>query len=359
METVEIAVIGGGPAGATFARLAGHDAHVALLERQPADAAVTSGKCCSGLLSPDAQCSLARLGLTLPLEVLVDPQIFAVRTMDLAMEQERYYSRSYVNMDRRKFDRWLLSLLPDNVILKQGAHCQRIERDRNGFCITYRQERETHTLHTKTVVGADGGYSLVRRTFFPDVPMRRYAALQEWVPSAGQSPFYGALFDRKLTDCYGWLISKDHHLIVGGAFPLDHANERFVQMKDKLVARGLSLSFPQRREGCVVCRPTGPSQFCTGESDVFLLGEAAGFISPSSLQGISYALDSGRLLAQALATGMQGAQARYHRLTLSLRMQLLGKLAKNPVLYTPAVRRWILTSGVGSVPMPIKNPAKA
>ena len=140
---------------------------------------------------------------------------------------------------------------------------------------------------------------------------------------------------------------------MGGAFPFDHATERFAQMKDKLAAHGLSLSQPERREGCVVCRPAAPSQFCTGKNNVFLVGEAAGFISPSSLQGISYALDSGFLLAEALTDRRAGADRRYHRFTRSLRLQLLGKLGKNPVLYTPAIRKQILIAGVGSIPVSI------
>ena len=351
MERVDIAVIGGGPAGATFARMAAAHTQVVLLERQDSTSLPAAGKCCGGLLSPDAQRSLAKLGLTLPLDILVDPQIFAVRTIDLAVSPERYYPRSYVNMNRALFDRWLLSLLPDNVRLKTGAPCQRIERTADGFCITYRQAGAIRTLHAKTIVGADGGHSLVRRTFFPAVPIRRYAALQEWFPCDGQSPFYGALFDKDLTDCYGWLISKNNQLIVGGAFPFDHAPERFARMKDKLTAHGLSLSQPQRREGCVVCRPAGSSHFCTGQDHVFLVGEAAGFISPSSLQGISYALDSGFLLAEALTDRRAGADRRYHRFTRSLRLQLLGKLCKNPVLYTPAIRKQILNTGVGSIPV--------
>lgn len=40
-------------------------------------------KPCGGLLSEDAQRSLARYDITLPKDVLVDPQIFAVKTIDL------------------------------------------------------------------------------------------------------------------------------------------------------------------------------------------------------------------------------------------------------------------------------------
>ena len=82
MDTTDIAVIGGGPAGTSFARLAGGRYRVTVLDRRGLSSPPAGvGKCCGGLLSPDAQHSLAALGLNLPLDVLVDPQIFAVRTM--------------------------------------------------------------------------------------------------------------------------------------------------------------------------------------------------------------------------------------------------------------------------------------
>ena len=64
--------------------------------------------------------ALARFDLTLPKEVLVDPQIFAVRTIDLKTRQQRYYQRMYINVDRAKFDRWLLGLVPDTVEIRRG-----------------------------------------------------------------------------------------------------------------------------------------------------------------------------------------------------------------------------------------------
>ena len=69
----DIAVIGAGPAGATFARLAAASgASILLIDGQTEGRA----KPCGGLLAPDAQRVLAEFGLTLPKEILVDPQIF-------------------------------------------------------------------------------------------------------------------------------------------------------------------------------------------------------------------------------------------------------------------------------------------
>ena len=81
----DIAIVGLGPAGATLARLLDSRFSVVALDLKRADGQGFH-KPCGGLLAPDAQKALARFNLTLPKEVLVDPQIFTVRTIDTASE---------------------------------------------------------------------------------------------------------------------------------------------------------------------------------------------------------------------------------------------------------------------------------
>ena len=113
----DIAIIGGGPAGATLARLLDKNYRVLLLDRRDLvdGEEEKRSKCCGGLLAPDAQQMLGRMGFAVPTGVLVDPQLFLVRTIDLDNSLERYYQRFYFNMDRKRFDEWLVSLIPDNV----------------------------------------------------------------------------------------------------------------------------------------------------------------------------------------------------------------------------------------------------
>jgi flavin-dependent dehydrogenase len=83
---------------------------------------------------------------------------------------------------------------------------------------------------------------------------------------------------------------------------------------------------------------------------VLLAGEAAGFISPSSAEGISFALASAARLADACERGLEGAGARYVERAMPLALRVGVKAAKGSAIYGAAVRRTIMASGIGSIP---------
>ncbi|MDD5810031.1 MAG: FAD-dependent monooxygenase, partial [Clostridiales bacterium] len=101
----QIAIIGGGPAGATLGRLLPKGLSTILIDKKRAKGGFE--KPCGGLLAPDAQKALSKYEITLPKSILVDPQIFSVKTIDLASGLVRHYQRCYINLDRHKLDMWL------------------------------------------------------------------------------------------------------------------------------------------------------------------------------------------------------------------------------------------------------------
>jgi len=125
----DVAIVGAGPAGSTLARLIGHKLRVLLVDQrsplEPNQKVYQKSKCCGGLLAPDAQKMIAMLGLGLPGDLIVGPQLFTVRTIDLQNLMERYYQRFYINIDRRKFDSWLVSLIPATILPRRASVTRR------------------------------------------------------------------------------------------------------------------------------------------------------------------------------------------------------------------------------------------
>jgi flavin-dependent dehydrogenase len=351
----DIAIIGAGPAGATLARLIGNSHKVLLIDKKQLaispEEEFSHAKCCGGLLAPDAQEMLAVLGLGLPQHVLVGPQLFVVRTIDLQNATERYYQRFYINIDRGKFDRWLLSLLPASVDVRPGSLCKSFEKSNGSFQLKLFQNGKEYIEHAKILIGADGAFSMVRRQAFPYHPFpQKYIAVQEWFETERGLPYFTTIFDREITDFYSWTIPKEKFLLVGAALlPQKKTSPKFELLKKKLCAYGFELGKCVNREGAFILRPVSTSQICVGGNGIALLGEAAGWISPSSAEGLSYSFRSALLLAQSLIKGQENFLKHYYHKTRQMRKNILLKNAKSPFMYNPWIRKMVMTSGILSV----------
>ncbi len=361
----DIAIVGAGPAGSVLAMLLGRLGRhkVALVDNRRLDLPAPSlgtpeaigEKSCGGLVAPDAQKTLSRLGLTLPNWVLADPQIFSVHTVDLETGAARHYQRLYVNTHRERFDRWLAAQAVEghsNIIPCFGQRAKAIEKEDAGWRITL----DSDHIHARIVVGADGAKSMTRRLLFPHLKLRRYSSVQHIFPktAAVERGYFYSFFHRDITDYYAWALPKDDHFLLGAAIPAGkNANEAFRELRRMLARSGFQLGEPLAKEGTLIIRPRGwldAKGSARPDGSAYLLGEAAGFVSPSSAEGISFAMDSAIALFAALKEGGPPRQTAfaYGKNTLHLRLKLLQKQLKCPFMYQSFLRRMVMASGLQS-----------
>lgn len=350
----DIIIVGLGPAGSTLARLIGKKYNVLALEKrnlQSPEYEAAFKKCCGGLLAPDAQEMLAKFALGLPQNIMVGPQLFAVKVIDIPNKIEAYYQRHYINIDREKFDRWLVSLIPQSVNINSNCFFKGYENQGNKIKVTFSLEGKEYSEYTKVLVGADGANSKLRGLCCTQDPWpEKYISVQEWFKVKEVSPFYSAIFDEQVTDFYSWAIPKEHLLIVGSAIPLkNNLKEKFALLKQRLSGYSFKLDHCIFRNGAYILRPLKTEHINPGKGNIILIGEAAGLISPSSAEGLSYAFSSATSLAECLKYSLEDVSKDYDNNLKALKKNILMKNLKCPTMYNPSLRKMIIDSGLKSI----------
>ncbi len=362
MEHCSVLIAGAGPAGAMAAKYAGTGGRVLVVDKDDLSDPARE-KCCGGLLNEKAQETISALGLAVPGGVLASPQVFVIRAIDLDNRMERYYPKHYINIRRGAFDRYLRKEAEKNAAVEFAEKTTLVDftvrpdgveavlRSENGKCTT---------VQADYLVGADGAGSMVRRTLEeklagpdePQYPIRSYVALQRRYKAKEELPYHIALFDQNVTDYYSWVIPKDGELLCGSALPADkEARSRFGKFIAQLEKAGVPLGEPVGEQGCRMFRPYGPESVHTGAGRVFLAGEAAGFVSPSSEEGISYALRSGSRLGKALAAAASPDEAA-GKYRLSMAKEIAGMAVrhiKGKIMYGPTLRGLVFKTGALSI----------
>jgi flavin-dependent dehydrogenase len=252
-------------------------------------------------------------------------------------------------MDRAKFDNFLISLIPDGVEICNDTICMKIEKENDVYCLELKTNGIKRIEKAKIIIGADGANSIVRQSFYERYKIHKYVSIQEWYEDTTNSPFYSCIFGKKITDSYCWTISKDNYFIIGGAFSGKDSRAKFEKLKEKIKSSGVSFGKLVKREGCFVYLNKGFSSTCTGKNGAYLIGEAAGMISPSSLEGISYSMESAKKLAEAINGNCKNIGNKYFMGTLGIRIKLISKAIKMLFICNKILRKVIMKSGIKAI----------
>lgn len=354
LKQFDVIIVGGGPAASVLAWRMPQDKQVLIVDRRfllTPERLYEREKCCGGMLDETAQKALAKLGIPVPHEVLVGPQVYAIRAIDLDNQMERYYQKQYVNIDRAKFDSYLLGLAAarPNVTVWQGSFASDVEEEKNGVSVMVRKEDGSkERVGASYLVGADGGGSTVRSylakewkgTAAEKNAPKVYASIQEWHRMPEPLPYYVSTFNESVTDFYSWIIPEGEYMIIGSAIPQgEDVRRRFNLFKADLASKGFDVTKPVKERGAVILRPKFWGSVQSGRGRIFLVGEAAGLISPSSSEGISFALRSGEKLADSFVGKLPVLiRSKYEKELMSLKISIALKSLKSPIMYGKTLR---------------------
>jgi flavin-dependent dehydrogenase len=338
-DTYDSVVAGAGPAGVMAAYHAARRGSVLLLDASP----LPRDKSCGGMIHALTRDALAPYG-SIPDAIVLEPRSVNFRYVDWDRKVSKPTELTFLNVDRAGFDAWLVSLLPGDVEVAGGTALTAVAQDGDGVRVTVRSADGDLTIACANLVGADGARSAVRRALGASAGSN-YVTLQDYLTLDGElPPFFDCIYARSLGDSfgYGYVMPKGAVAVVGSVFypktkrPWE-LQERFI---DILRAQMPQLGASVKREACAALYLRSAADIVPGSGRVLLAGEAGGFMSPTSGEGISYAVRSGILAGSAIAASAPAdALTAYVASTAPLRRDILRRLRWLPFMESALGKR--------------------
>ena len=216
-------------------------------------------------------------------------------------------------VDRDSFDEWLRDRAAANGAVRRTGKFETItprRRWRRGGAFPARRTGPDGQVRARVVIGADGAKSSVAAQCIPGADKVPHVfAYHEIVRARRPTGFDGTRCDvyyqgRLSPDFYGWVFPHGETASVGSGSMHKGFSLR-QSVTDLREAAGLAGAETIRREGAPI--PLHPMRRWDNGRDVIVAGDAAGVVAPASGEGIYYAMEGGRLAAEAadafLATG--------------------------------------------------------
>lgn len=328
-------VAGAGPAGVLAALHAAERGPVLLAESGP----LPRNKSCGGMLHGLSLETLRPYG-TVPESIVSSPRTVHFRYHDWDRMIRKVTTLEFLNVSRAGFDEWLLGLLPDNVEVLPKTAVATFEQDADRVSVILETGGERTTVTADLLIGADGARSQVRRT----LGIREsasYVTLQDFISiSEPIEPYFDCIYMRGIGDefAYAYIVPKDDVALIGSVFypktkrPWEKQDQVVSMLRERIPQLGEKV----HRESAAALYLRSPDDILPGHGRVLLAGEAGGFMSPSSGEGISYALRTGRDAGLAAAGDPARALDRYLELTTPIRADLRRRFRWLPFMESRA-----------------------
>jgi flavin-dependent dehydrogenase len=336
-RTYDTVVAGVGPAGIMAACEASRRGPVLLVDA----VSLPRDKSCGGMLHTLTQRFLDAYG-PVPEEIIREPRHVHFRYVDWDRGIRKTTTLRFVNVDRAGFDDWLLKQnTPPSVEVAGSCAVEGFEQDEEGVVVRLRTSAGSVSVRCENLIGADGARSAVRRGLGIGA-VATYVTLQDHIRlNSDIEPYFDCIYMREIGPefVYSYLVPKGDTAIFGSVFY--PKAKRPGDMQDRALGI-LRAAMPQLGES--IKREAAPALYVRTKADtvpgagrVLLAGEAGGFMSPSSGEGISYALETGMLAGVAVAqNGPREALSAYRLATAPTTRDIRRRLRWLPYLESSA-----------------------
>lgn len=284
MTKYDVIIIGGGPGGLACAKILSQaGTSVLLLERKK----IIGDKVCAGGITWDGM--IRKVPKDLIERTFNEQHVFSTSQKICYRKKEPIIA----TVNRRNLGQWMLQEAQQaNVDIRAGWNVRQIEK---GIITATDQKGALSRFNYDHLVGADGSSSMVRR--FLGIPVKRYGTGINYQVSGNYPHMEWHLDTQLFGNGYGWIFPHRDTVSIGA-----YANSRFPSaghLKKKLIhwgnLKGFALHTEQPRAERINFDFRG---FHFGNT--WLIGDAAGFASGLTGEGIHPAIVSGQAVAKKI-----------------------------------------------------------
>ncbi len=307
-----VVVVGGGPAGATAARvLADRGIDVVLVEKSPSYL-----KPCGGGVP-----STAFSELDIPLSSISHRHVQKLRILSPSSREMfiELQGGSIVIVDRREFDMMLRELARNSGAEMIEGRLTGLKQERKRIVSEIVVNGEIKRVSSKYLIAADGVNSTVRRLM--NLPPVDYVYT------------YSGRVDSLITDsCEFWFGSEHAPSFYSWVFPKPNGASVGTGTLNHTKAKELFSRFTRRRAGIQNPKELRGYKIPIWRGDIYnigrvlFVGDAAGHVMPFTYEGIYYAMKSATLAAEALIKDRPGLYRKLWKRRFYTRFRFMNTL---------------------------------